>query len=59
MRLTKEQIEARISMYNEGIDHMEMEIFDDEVEREQALFIQRQLIQLRDKFVAKHFRSNV
>jgi hypothetical protein len=59
MRLTTEQIEARICMYQEAVDHMEMDIYHDSIEREQALFIRNQIIRLRDKFIEKHQSANV
>lgn len=49
--LTKEKVEARITMYDEVIDHLGMEICETEEEKVQAKFIQKQITAMRDKFI--------
>ncbi len=57
-KLTEEQAEARIEMYNEAAEHMLMDVFDTNTEKEQAKVVSAQIRALCARFEAKFYKSN-
>ena len=56
-KLSTKQEDARIAVWDELIDHMDMEIYDNNTEREQGALIKKQLIRLRDNFIKRRISS--
>jgi hypothetical protein len=56
MKLTKEQIDARVVVFDEVIGHLENDVYETQLEREQGLILQQQLIKLRDKFIETYYK---
>jgi hypothetical protein len=50
-KLSDEEKDARINVYDEVIDHMDMEIYDNKIERKQGMIIKKQLIRIRENFI--------
>lgn len=57
-QLTKEQIQARIVMYNEAADHMDATVHDSKIELEQAMVVQKQIRKMCKKFSDKYEKPN-
>ncbi len=53
-KLTEEQVEARMEMYAECIEHLNMDITTDPVEIEQGISVQKQLRSIADKFYKRY-----
>lgn len=52
--LTKEQVEARINMYQEAIDHLTSSVHDNKEEMIQSEIVRRQIFLLMKKFSDKY-----
>jgi hypothetical protein len=57
MRLTKEQIEARIEMYEEAANHLELSVTMSEAELEQAKVVSKELRAMLQRFYEKHYET--
>ena len=57
-KLTQEQIDARIEMYEEVIEHLYMNICDTAEEKRQAKVIQNQIRRLSEAFQKKHCQGS-
>ncbi len=55
-RLPCETIEARLVMYDEAADHLEMCVADNEIERTQAKVVAKQIRKLGENFANKYSR---
>lgn len=53
-RLTKDQIQARIVVYDELICHLEHDIYETEEERKQGKVIIKQIVSIKNAFSEKH-----
>jgi hypothetical protein len=51
MKLTQSQIEARITMYDEVIGHLDLSVHETDLEIEQGKVVQAELEKLKDKFI--------
>jgi hypothetical protein len=53
-KLMQWQIDDRLVVWNEAIDHMDGDVYDNTSERLQGAIIRKQMIKMRDKFYKKH-----
>ena len=56
-KLTKKQIDARMEMYQEAIEHLDGDVCDTAVEREQANIVQQELRGIAEKFYVNATRE--
>ncbi len=54
-KLTEEQIEARLNMYEEAASHLELDVCDTDVEREQADIVVKQIRAMSKKFEETYY----
>lgn len=54
MRLTPEQIQARMTAYDEVIGHLSMDVYDTPEERKQGEIVAKQIRQLALRFQDKY-----
>jgi hypothetical protein len=53
-KLTQEQIDDRMVVWDEAIDHMDGDVYDNNSEYQQGVIIRKQMMRMRDKFYKKH-----
>lgn len=53
-KLTDKQVEARIEMYEECIEHLNLDVTEDREEMKQAKIVQRQIRAIANRFYDKH-----
>lgn len=57
MTLSQEEVEARIVIYNELIDHLDMSIYESEEEKRQGIILKFKLRSQRDRFIKKYDKA--
>jgi hypothetical protein len=55
-KLTNEQVEARIEMYEEAAEHLSLSVHDSDIEKQQSFIVIKQIRALQRKFLNKHYQ---
>ena len=56
-KLIEKEIGARFVVYDEAIDHLDGDVYDNKLEYQQGRIVQRQLIALKEKFFRKYCKK--